>query len=625
MFDENTGTGRPLPGQTRLFPMTTLTQLPLYPPPAECHDGPPLPRPDGALTLRLRGPANGTDPPDAAITRLARRGIAARAADEGAFVDIRVEETDNPLAAQTHTLRIADDGISLIAGGEAGLRYGLDTLAAVLAAAPQGEPLPGGRIKDTPALPVRGWMLDISRCRVPTRETLAALVDAMDDLRLNQLQLYTEHTFAYGGHERVWGDASPLTAEDCTWLDALCAERGIDLVPNQNSFGHFERWLRYPEYKYLAECPDGFVDPHGRRFAHGTTLHPGPEARHFVASLYDELLPCFRAPLFNIGGDEPWELGHGRSRARAEADGKLAVYLDFLRGLTEEAAKRGRSPMFWADVFLEEGGEGNALPSGTVPLIWGYEADHPFDEQAGKLASGGRPFHLCPGTACWNSVGGRLHTARDNLANAVTAARKHGAAGLLITTWGDGGHHQPYAATLPALAHGAGLAWNPGADPAAGVNRFLRGLFSGSSADRAAEALVALGEIAGRFRHQTRNGSPLDKVLFADAGELPRHVDPLGTDELEDAAETLRDIASALAEAPPRVPGHGADVAAALLAFTVDRARAWKAGRVNLDAPALRARLNRLIGRHEEAWLQTSRVGGLRESSTRLRKVLDAI
>ncbi|MCC5805667.1 MAG: family 20 glycosylhydrolase [Opitutales bacterium] len=605
--------------------MTPLSQLPLFPAPAECTDGPSVPRSEGPLTLRLRGAENGAGQTEAAVTRLARRCIPARPAEDGAFLDIRIEEGNTPVAAQTYTLRIADGGTTLTAGGEAGLRYGLDTLAAVLAAAPEDGPLPGGTIEDAPAVAVRGWMLDISRCRVPTRETLAALVDAMEDLRLNQLQLYTEHTFAYRGHERVWGDASPLTVENCAWLDALCAERGIELVPNQNSFGHFERWLRYPEYKHLAECPDGFIHPAGLRFPYATTLCPGPEARRFVASLYDKLLPCFRSPLFNIGGDEPWELGQGRSRARAEADGKLAIYLDFLRGLTEEAAERGRTPMFWADVFLEEGGATHALPPGAVPLIWGYEADHPFDEQAGKLARSGRGFYLCPGTACWNSVGGRMHTARANLANAVANARKHGAAGLLLTTWGDGGHHQPYAATLPALAHGAGLAWNPETDPADGGGRFLQRLFRGDEAVRAAHALVALGEIAGGFRHQLSNGSPLDKVLFANAGDLPRHVDPLDPGELENAAAKLRDIETALTGATPRRLGHGADVAAALLAFAVDRARAWKTGRANLEAPALSARLNRLIGRHEEAWLQTSRIGGLHESSARLRKVLAAL
>ena len=48
----------------------------------------------------------------------------------------------------------------------------------------------------------------------------------------------TEHTFAYRNHRAVWEHASPLTAQDILELDAFCRARYIELVPNQNSFGH---------------------------------------------------------------------------------------------------------------------------------------------------------------------------------------------------------------------------------------------------------------------------------------------------------------------------------------------------------------------------------------------------
>ena len=55
----------------------------------------------------------------------------------------------------------------------------------------------------------RAYMLDISRDRVPTMETLKLIVDILARYRYNQLQLYTEHTFQYEGHEDVWEDSSP--------------------------------------------------------------------------------------------------------------------------------------------------------------------------------------------------------------------------------------------------------------------------------------------------------------------------------------------------------------------------------------------------------------------------------
>ena len=53
----------------------------------------------------------------------------------------------------------------------------------------------------------RAYMLDISRDRVPTMKTLREIVDLLERCRYNQLQLYTEHTFAYREHSVVWEDA----------------------------------------------------------------------------------------------------------------------------------------------------------------------------------------------------------------------------------------------------------------------------------------------------------------------------------------------------------------------------------------------------------------------------------
>ena len=46
-------------------------------------------------------------------------------------------------------------------------------------------------------------MLDISRRKVPTQDALYELIDTLSALKYNQLQLYTEHTFAYPSHQTV--------------------------------------------------------------------------------------------------------------------------------------------------------------------------------------------------------------------------------------------------------------------------------------------------------------------------------------------------------------------------------------------------------------------------------------
>ena len=101
--------------------------------------------------------------------------------------------------------------------------------------------LPVCTIEDWPDFPCRGVMLDVSRDKVPTLDTLCALADDLAAWKVNHIQLYMEHTFAFRNHGEVWAEASPYTAEDIRRFDAFCRERFIEL-PLSNSFGH-SGWL----------------------------------------------------------------------------------------------------------------------------------------------------------------------------------------------------------------------------------------------------------------------------------------------------------------------------------------------------------------------------------------------
>ena len=54
--------------------------------------------------------------------------------------------------------------------------------------------------------------------------TLRAMIARLASWKINQVQLYTEHTFAYRDHPDVHRAASPFTAEEILELDAFCAE-----------------------------------------------------------------------------------------------------------------------------------------------------------------------------------------------------------------------------------------------------------------------------------------------------------------------------------------------------------------------------------------------------------------
>ena len=457
----------------------------------------------------------------------------------------------------------------------------------------------------------RGLMLDISRNRVPTTAWLKTLIDALALLRYNELQLYTEHTFAYQDHATVWQHASPMTAEEICEIDRYCTERGIELVPNQNSFGHMERWLRHEDYKHLAECPDGFEHPIAGWRTFGGTLAPTAESAAFVDTLYTELLPHFTSHSLHIGGDEPWELGQGQSKQRVAREGKHAVYLEFLNRLFALAEQHDHQAQFWADIILERPDLVPALPKHVTPVIWGYDADSPFDAHCRIVADAGfrQHFYVAPGAGNWNSFGGRLDVARANIERAAQAGLTHGARGLLLTAWGDNGHHQPWPTLFPSLILAAQAAWGCPLSTAQ-LPAQIDTLFYPNAAKGHGAAICALGEIDALLPQPAPPSSFLHTALFATDAELAELWHTTNPEALQKVIEAL-----------DRIKTEGLDPEIEL-GVALNRTAAQRCLRLHAEGasgPFVAGQRDQLLERFARLWKTRSRSGGLSESLDRLR------
>lgn len=367
---------------------------------------------------------------------------------------------DTPgFSAQAYRLTITPQCVRIEAADAAGAFYGRMTLRQLARLCPQA--IPCGTIEDSPDMALRGVMLDISRDKVPSMDTLFLLVDMLAEWKVNHLTLYMEHTFAYFNHRDVWAAACPLTAEEVRTLDAYCRARFIELAPFQNSFGHFERWLQHPRYRPLAECPDGFARPDGSRRA-ATTLDPtNPVSLALIAELFAELLPNFTSRRLHIGCDETWELGKGRSRAEVERRGLGRVYFDYLEKLKELAASHGRTALYFGDMVWNHFSDQLGLISREmVHMDWGYYRAYPYRDHGAKLAGAKVPFWFVPGTSTWCTLTGCNEAGIGSNRSAVQAGCEFGAGGILNTDWGDGGHWQTLPISFIGFAAGAAIAWN---------------------------------------------------------------------------------------------------------------------------------------------------------------------
>lgn len=530
------------------------------------------------------------------------------------------------IADQSFTLRIDTSTILCAAGSKPGERHARVTFAQLARRFGKG-PWPRMVIHDAPAFATRGVMLDVSRDRVPTMTDLLTTIDLLASLKFNHLQLYTEHTFEYPGHAPAWSGWSPITPDEARRLDLACHERGIELAANQNCFGHLASWLRLPEYAPLAETHGDWVFDVWPRSGPFSICPTDAASLRFVEGLLDSLLPCFSAPLVNIGADETYDVGFGRSADAVAARGRAAVYMDFISSLARAATLRGKRPMFWADVALSHPEAVAHIPAELLSLAWGYEPDSPFDRWCSTLAAAGREAWVCPGTMSWRSIFGRTTERRGNFAAATTAGLAHGASGLLACDWGDTGHHQQWPISAHALAHAAAAGWSGTADafdPRA-ASLHAHGdttLAVGPWLEELGDTDLPLREVAlglsrpgvqGRLRNQS--------ALFIDM-HTPwgAHAEVGMMNLWNGARDRLSTLAARRPAGLPPLLADELDHTLAYAAFAADRALARREC-PNRPMPDGTARIAALTANHRRLWGIRSRRGGLDHSCGFLARI----
>ncbi len=527
--------------------------------------------------------------------------------------------------AQGYELDITPEGIEIAAPSPHGIFNAVATLAQIIAQS--GKKLPALHITDHPDFPNRGIMLDISRDKVPTQETLFELIDLLASWKINQLQLYTEHTFTYRNHREVWEHASPLTEHEILELDAFCRARFVELVPNQNSFGHMHRWLKHERYRELAECPDGY-DPPKWWGTQPFSLDPtDPRSLELLRELYDELLPNFSSRQFNVGCDETFDLGECRNRADAQAHGVGRLYLDFLKKIYHEVKARGHTMQFWGDIIMNHPELVSELPPDVIAMEWGYEANHPFDRDCEKFARAGIPFYVCPGTSSWNSILGRTDNALANIRSAAENGLKHGAIGLLNTDWGDNGHLQYLPVSYLGFAYGAGVSWCLKSNRDADLPRVLDQFVFHDDAKVMGRVALDLGNVYQSLGREYHNSSGValalrksleeiratenqDRAGFLRARQaIDRAVRPLARAKMKrvDARLIKQEFENAA-----KLARHGARRGE--LAFETNPKRAAK----------LKGELDRelrvILRAHKKLWHARNRPGGYRDSVARVER-----
>jgi hexosaminidase len=341
-------------------------------------------------------------------------------------------------------------GLVVVASTPAGIFYGAQTVKQLVRGSGATARLERVTVRDWPAMRYRGFHDDLSRGPVPTLEFQKKQLRTLAAYKVNVFSPYFEHTLQYPSNPLIAPPGGAMTPDQVRELVAYASRYHIDVIPEQEAFGHLHHVLKYELYSSLAETPHGHVLAPGQ---------PGslPLIRQFFAAI-DSLFP---SRFIHIGADETFELGRGQTADRVRTEGIGAVYLEFLKQIEAALRPTGKRFLFWGDVAMNHPDLVKTLPKSLVPVAWEYGADTSFARYITPFRDAGMETWVAPGVSSWNRVYPNNSVALVNIQRFVRDGQRLGATGVLNTSWDDDGEalfNQAWYGTL----FGAAAAWQSG-------------------------------------------------------------------------------------------------------------------------------------------------------------------
>ena len=312
---------------------------------------------------------------------------------------VTFRQINSPLSSaeskEGYTLIVSEKGVEISAGEFSGFFNALQTVRQLIRKDNKKYSMPYCRIKDAPAFPVRGLMLDVGRnyMSVPF---LKSVVRRLSHYKINVLHLhlsddpgwrvevnkYPELTV----ETSFWPTRQPgkfYTQEDIKSICDFCDSLNIRVIPEIDMPGHSAAF----------------------RKAIGKDMQT-PEGMQVLKEALDEIIPLFKDSLFHSGSDEV----HFKMK-------------EFMPEMIRYVRSKGKQVVVWYP--------GYAPDSNAVRMCWGeYEAGYSLDKSA--------PYIDCNGFYMdWmDSQGGVLQTFFQYPCEVPQAGGK--ALGSEMCVWTDG-------------------------------------------------------------------------------------------------------------------------------------------------------------------------------------------
>ncbi len=296
-----------------------------------------------------------------------------------AFIYIKVDKSEKSdfldKSAESYSLKIKKDSISIRAQSDLGVIHAMATLAQMLDVNAGEVSLPLVKIKDKPRFVWRGLLLDSVR-HFFSVETIKRQIDGMEAAKLNIFHWHLTDDQGWRFESKKFPKLTQLgsngqyyTQDDIRHVVAYAKLRGIEVLPEIDFPGHTSALaLAYPE---LMTLPTSRYKPEDRWSVHKALMDPTKEEVYrFIDELISEVKALFPFEYIHIGGDEvnpeAWEAAeHVQQFVRnVGLSGNRGLHLFFNHRIGEILAKYNRKLIGWDEILY------TGLPKEYIVQSW---------------------------------------------------------------------------------------------------------------------------------------------------------------------------------------------------------------------------------------------------------------
>ncbi|MBR2439849.1 MAG: family 20 glycosylhydrolase [Lentisphaeria bacterium] len=318
--------------------------------------------------------------------------------------------------------------------------------------------------------------------------------------------------------------------EEIRRMVKYASDRGIEIIPNYELFGHAESFLECPEFEHLCELRNGIK---GRFSNLKESFCPSVEETYeFIEAYLRETTELFPGKYINAGLDENFDMALCPECAGwAEREGRAAIHEYHIKRIHDIIVnKLGKTMMMWDDSLESYPEAFEKFPKDIIMLSWWYGRMIPEHPHTGGAKMDYFEFHEKHG---FRYIGVPATYHFQNIEAFTEYAKKYRPMGMLLSNWGKMTRYNAF----PMMAYAAAL-WKDGMDSAEAQKKVVRDFCS-------PENDIELEILRHHFREGEHNKLPANPAIYTNdtlnyfeysKSQQARILFPLVKKELEKAA-----------------------------------------------------------------------------------------